>query len=113
MSVVTDRDGGRCVRDDNPAGPFSEHHRILGNRSDNRPSNKVLLCGTGTTGCHGAVHHDRKANAWGGYIVSRHADPEVTLLVPVYYDQPSLGRVGYYLLDDDGGLTPWEEARPA
>lgn len=115
MSVVTDRDGNRCVRCGKPhtAGPFSEHHRIHGNRSDNRPSNKLLLCGTGITGCHGEVASDRKRNAWGGYVVSRHVDPAMTLQVPVYYYQPALGRVGYYLLDDDGGLTAWAEAGPS
>jgi len=89
--------------------PVADHHRILGDTTDNRPSNKIALCGTGNVppGCHGQVHSRRKA--FGdplGYIVTRHQDREVTLRVPVYFSQPDLGRTGWYLLDDDWGLTP-------
>jgi hypothetical protein len=115
MSEVTRRDL-HCVGCDARPGtePMDEHHRILGNTADERPSVKLLLCGRGNhpTGpdgqrwCHGSAHTWRKA--FGdprGYIVSRHADPAVvTLTAAVWYQQPSLGRVGWYALDDDGGL---------
>jgi hypothetical protein len=84
----------------------SVHHRVLGNRSNNRASNLILLCGSGTTGCHGWVHeHSKRAKDEGGWIVSRHAQLDVSA-IPVLYDQP--GRQGWYLLDDDLQLTLYE-----
>lgn len=119
------RDGGRCVADGVQFGSwqaYSAHHRILGDRADNRPSNMIMLCGTGATGCHGLrvhghAHRDDEARGrrWAerlGYRVSRHADRETTLTIPVWYDQPGL-RVGWYYLDDDGGLSgPLDLPRP-
>lgn len=108
--LIHDRDGGRCVRDGAVLSPqpgsYSEHHRILGNRADNRPSNKLSLCGSGTTGCHGWVHaHPREAREK-GWIVTRHGPRDATRTVPVWYSQPGL-RTGWYLLGDDGSLEPW------
>jgi hypothetical protein len=117
MSEAADRDGNRCVGCGKPAGhplPLAEHHRILGDRTDNRLSNKITLCGTGNVppGCHGMAHSQRKHfGGLRGYIISRHGKPGSTLEQPVYYDQPMLGRVGWYLLDDEGGMTPWEGER--
>ncbi len=106
----SERDGGRCVA----CGVFlatvehSLHHRILGNRKDNRASNRIYLCGSGTTRCHGGVHaHPRLAREDFGYIVSRHRPAADTTRVPVYYNQPGL-RVGWFLLGDDCTLTSWE-----
>ena len=111
MTAANSRDL-RCVACGAPNGhplPVADHHRILGDTTDNRPSNKIALCGTGNVppGCHGQAHSRRKA--FGdplGYIVTRHQDREVTLRVPVYFSQPDLGRTGWDLLDDDWGLTP-------
>ena len=84
----------------------SQHHRILGNRRDNRPSNGLLLQGTGSAGCHWRWHVPDRAEAERlGYVVTKFRGPARTLEVPVWYHQPHLGRVGWYLLDDDGWLT--------
>lgn len=86
---------------------MAEHHRILGDTSDERPSNKLLLCGTGNVppGCHGEAHYWRQAfGRPRGYIVTRLARADVTLHQPVWYSQPSLARVGWYCLTDDGEL---------
>jgi hypothetical protein len=103
---IVERDQWRCVR----CGVFcgstasSVHHLVLGNRSNNVASNLILLCGSGTTGCHGWVHaHPKKARE-GGWIRSRHAQSPADM--PVLYDQP--GRKGWYLLDDDLQLTLYE-----
>jgi hypothetical protein len=111
VSLAGDRDGGQCVSCGALPGrplPVAEHHRILGNTDDERASNKLTLCGTGNVppGCHGEAHSHRKV--FGdprGYIVSRHGPREATLDVPVWYDQIALGRVGWFLLDDAGGLV--------
>jgi hypothetical protein len=108
---VRARDGDRCISCDHPAGhplPLAVHTRILGDHDDDRPSNKLTLCGTGNLppGCHGLAHSSRKV--FGDprhYIVSRYGARSATLAIPVWYNQPSLGRVGWYLLDDDYGLT--------
>ncbi len=88
----------------------SSHHRILGNRADNRASNKLTLCGSGTTLDHGKTHHERRWARDNGYIVTRHGPPEATTRIPVYYNQP--GRRGLFLLGDDYTLTPYGEEAP-
>ena len=81
----------------------SQHHRVLGNRADNRLSNKILLYGSGTRECHARWHGpQRREGERLGYIV-RHGIYS-TLAVPVWYWQPSLGRVGWFLLTDTGNF---------
>ena len=119
MSEVTGRDGGCCVACGRPPWdplPIAGHHRILGNTDDNRPSNKLDLCGTGNAppGCHGEAHSRRKQfGDPNGYIVTRHGPRDITLQIPVFYYQPRFGRVGWFLLDDDLNLIPWEPVQGA
>lgn len=103
--LVDMRDEYRCVRCGHPfhwAG-FSRHHRHL--RSHPYPrlheaSNLILLCGSGTNGCHEWVHAHRLEAATYGWIVSGFDDhPEQ---VPILTKQH-----GWVLLDDEGGWTPW------
>jgi hypothetical protein len=52
---------------------YSCHHRRL--RSGGGPDtldNRIMLCGSGTTGCHGYVHSNRLEAGIGGWIVSRY-----------------------------------------
>ena len=82
----------------------SAHHRILQNRRDNRLSNLILLAGSGSRGCHWQWHSRERAEAERlGYIV-RHGLAADTARIPVYNNQPSLGRVGWHRLTDDGDL---------
>jgi hypothetical protein len=66
----------------------------------NAAANLMLLCGSGTTGCHGWVEsHRREAVTW-GLLVPRPGLPAVT---PVFYRKTK-----WVLLDDDGGVHPWQ-----
>jgi hypothetical protein len=83
--IVLERDQRRCVR----CGlhlegqRYSLHHRKpRGQGGPDTPANLISLCGTGTTGCHGWVEHNREL-ARGpelGYLLRRSAAPD---LVPV------------------------------
>lgn len=95
------RETQRCAR----CGVFitnngSRHHRKLKSRGGgDEVSNGVLLCGSGTTGCHGWAHANPTTARLGGFIVASHEDPR---------DVPILHAIhGRILLDDDGG---WELA---
>lgn len=60
--MVDDRDGRRCVRCGRSlyAVNGSRHHRKLRSQctrvEKHQVQNLILLCGSGTTGCHGFVH---------------------------------------------------------
>ena len=101
--AVCERDYWRCFRcgENCFERPHSVHHRVLGNRRDNRHSNLILLCGTGTTGCHGWVHNHPKLSRDEGWIVSKFTRQD-TSEVPVLHHQ--LGRVR---LDDNGGMIAY------
>ena len=103
------RDLWSCVacgrRLDSSVEQASVNHRIQGNRKDRRPSNGVLMCGTGITGCHGSAGGTGRAEGGRlGYMVSRHCPREWTTRIPVFYNQPNMGRRGWCLLDDAGGV---------
>lgn len=103
--LVLLRDAGRCVWCGRPWGSRLDlHHRLLRSHgTDNRPSNLLSLCGSGTTGCHGAVHHNREKARTRGHVVAPWDTPA---LVPV------LTWRGLLSLDDDGGwssFTPTSE----
>jgi hypothetical protein len=104
MSLIGDRDsavqGGPCVCC-GEYGASDDHHRILGNTADNRLSNLLRL----RHACHMRWHQREPRRARDlGYIVSRHGPREATLTRPVWYQQPALARVGWYTIDDSGGL---------
>ena len=54
--------------------PHSLHHRRLRSAlgHDSVP-NLILLCGSGTTGCHGFVHANPALSAQHGYLLSRYS----------------------------------------
>ncbi|WP_372733598.1 HNH endonuclease [Nocardioides sp.] len=62
--------------------PHSFHHRrprgAGGSRdtATNTPPNLLLLCGTGTTGCHGDIERRREAAYTAGMLVHQGTDPE-------------------------------------
>lgn len=78
----------------------SVHHRKargLGGSSDarlNEPSNLVLLCGSGTTDCHGFVESHRNDAHRVGWLLWRNADAR-RVPVDIYGRGPTL-------LSDDG-----------
>ncbi|MCR1785341.1 hypothetical protein KVF89_22565 [Nocardioides carbamazepini] len=83
-----------------PIQSYSIHHRAargMGGRKVewiNSPANLLLLCGTGTTGCHGHVESSRAEAYRNGWLVRASADPAE---VPVL-----LAGSDRYLLTDDG-----------
>lgn len=104
---IINRDGGRCQRcgADVTAGRwpgYSLQHRdnrAMGGTSDpaiNLPGNGLVLCGSGTTGCHGRVEHYPTEAEREGFAVASWADPTT---VPVNT------HTGWWLLDNDGHRT--------
>ena len=80
------RDRYACVRCGNDIHwtLHSVHHRKLRSQGGtDDPWNLIVLCGSGTQGCHGIVHSRRAVEGEpGGYIVPSHADPR---RIPVLY----------------------------
>ena len=87
VEVVIHRDRGQCAHcGSRPFGDrgfgWSIHHRRprgMGgswNREDtNSPANLVILCGTGTSSCHGWVEHNRADAHRLGLLVSQQKEP--------------------------------------
>jgi hypothetical protein len=82
--VVWTRAGGRCeLCGGSLAGMlgFSVHHRLprrMGGSSRpelNTPANLILLCGSGTTGCHGRIEANREQAYADGLLLHDGADP--------------------------------------
>lgn len=89
--VVLDRAGGCCEVCDRLLhdgytwqAVHSFHHRQprgMGGSTGpevNSPANLLLVCGTGTTGCHGDIESDRSVAVALGLLVPRPADPAST-----------------------------------
>jgi hypothetical protein len=102
-----DRDGGRCFRCGEPLrdGWYSCHHRKLksGGGTDSL-DNRIMLHGSGTTGCHGWVHAHPQLARESGWLVSRYAEPGE---VPVLHWERGM----VYLLADGRVETTEERAR--
>ena len=110
--LVADRDRWRCVRcrrDLSDGSGNLQHRRARGmggtRKVDvNGPENLILLCGSGTTGCHGHVESHREEARRAGWAVSQADDPG---RVPVTYPG------GRFLLTADGGRIPYREKETA
>lgn len=99
-TLVDFRDAWRCFTCGRSlaATSGSRHHRQLRRHGDHSPANLILLCGSGTTGCHGEVHdHPARARTL-GLIVLSFASPES---VPAWSDW----RREWVLLDIGGQAT--------
>lgn len=82
----------------------SRHHRMVRGIGGHRVSNLILLCGSGTTGCHGWVHsHPVEARRRGLIIPANHRPQRDPMEVPVMVLMEGIGKV-WLLLDDDGGF---------
>ena len=104
-AVVT-RDRSRCARCNVGIGnvPASVHHRKprgMGGTRDPRSNdlrNLVLLCGTGTTGCHGDIESHRTLAYDTGWLLRSYDD----------LDTPMISRDGRrIILTSDGDR--WDE----
>ena len=84
-NAVDTRDKHSCVKCGvslhSTAG--SRHHRKLRSQGGKHDvENLILLCGSGTTGCHGWVHANPKEAYAGGFIVR---SSKLPVSVPVLY----------------------------
>jgi hypothetical protein len=112
-AIATARDEDRCQKC-HRGTPITRDHRL--NRSQGgrtTPANLQLLCGSGTTGCHGWVTEHLEDALTEGWRVPAWADP---LRWPAARYFPSVAgtvRLGWALYDDAGGVTEItaEEAR--
>ncbi len=104
VAAVMERDGGRCVGCGDPVCGqrgfhYSVHHRKLRSQGgDNRLSNLILLCGHGTSGCHGLAHSEVAAARLSGFLMLSTENP-----AEVRLDHSQHGPV--HLLDD-GSVVP-------
>lgn len=94
-----------CCEACGKVGANNAHHRK--NQSQGGPDtlgNLMLLCGSGTTGCHGiiTVHPQRALQL--GFTVPRWVDDPST--VPVWRWSRELGQPLRVVLGDDGGVNP-------
>lgn len=63
----------------------------------NGAANLLVLCGSGTTGCHGIVESNREDAMQSGLILRQSQTPsEVAVLI----------NGGWFMLDNDGNKTP-------
>lgn len=98
-----ERDEHRCFRCGaylSSAWPgYSCHHRQLqGSGGPDTPENRIMLCGSGTTGCHGWVHANPAVARAHGWLVSKFTGhPE---LVPAEHHSR-----GWLLLAADGSFA--------
>jgi 5-methylcytosine-specific restriction endonuclease McrA len=80
---VWDRSGGYCERCGKPVvtTAMSVHHRRprrMGGTTDpavNTPANLAILCGSGTTGCHGEIESHRTEAYADGWLLHTGQDP--------------------------------------
>lgn len=107
-ALVDARDGESCVRCGRSlwSVPGSRHHRkprsVAGLSERHTAANLVLLCGSGTTGCHGWVHShvaDAEAHGW---LLSACQDPERVPVDTVRYGRVYLNLDGRVRLADGG-----------
>lgn len=108
--LVKQRDDWRCAVCgesvyDRQASVHHRRNRASGGSSDpavNRPSNLLLVCGTGSTGCHGDLTDNRQRDVAldAGWIVSTNSSDE-PIQVPVHH-----ALFGLVVLDDEGGWSP-------
>lgn len=116
VAVVIARDEGRCfrcgvvIRGERGRDWSIQHRRGRGTGGTslpdtNQPPNLILLDGSGTTGCHGWVEHNRTAALAAGWAVPRLGKRSNPLLAPVTHH-----RYGRVWLTADGG---WTREQPA
>lgn len=96
--LVRWRDRDRCRRCGSTT--WQIHHRQGRGGSDpHRAAALVLLCGSGSTGCHGYVHGHPAESYRNGWMVRR-------LGITPCEEVPMLTHTGWVLLNADGTTTP-------
>lgn len=115
-AIVRERDRERCVRcgahctDGVPGLDWSLHHRRpkgMGGSTawdTHLPANLIVLCGSGTTGCHGWVTAQPALAKAEGWLVSQYADPATTPLTRRGW----VGQQIWAVQDNNGGVRATE-----
>lgn len=98
--LIDDREQQKCARCGVIiwAGASRHHRKFRSRRGGDEVSNGLLMCGSGTTGCHGWAHMNPIAARELGFAVLSHEDPTQ---VPVKH-----AIHGWVYLDDLGGVHP-------
>ena len=105
--LVRWRDRDRCLRCGTYTAGGSLHHRQgRGGADPHRAANLILLCGSGTTGCHGYVHANPAESYGAGWMVRR-------LGTATCEGTPVLTPHGVVLLCEDGTTTPYSQKETA
>lgn len=103
--IVRDRAGQMCEIRINGVclgrGTNYQHRRNRSQQGPWTPSNGLWVCGSGTTGCHGHIHHNVAEATAKGWTVKSWED---------WQSKPVLLWSGLALLDDRGNATPFEVA---
>jgi len=77
--IVEDRSGGWCevhIPGVCEKRATNMHHRWAeGQGGPSTPENLIHLCGSGTTGCHGHIEHNRAQGYAKGWLVHTGVDP--------------------------------------
>lgn len=97
--LVRERSGGVCESCGAARATNFQHRKGRGQGGPWSAANGFDVCGSGTTGCHGYMHAHPAESYERGWSVRSHDDPAA---VPVQTAR------GWFLLDDDGGLTAAE-----
>lgn len=96
--ALRERAGGRCEICAEPANN-AHHRRNKSQGGQDRLANLMLLCGSGTTGCHGEVTEHPGWATLCGYTIQGTVDGDAPETVPVYI------RGLRSLLEDDGTVV--------
>jgi hypothetical protein len=107
--LATARDGGVCQRCLRGGNATRDHRRNRSQGGLTVASNLQLLCGSGTTGCHGwATTHPADALR-DGWAVPGWADPAAWPTRRYFRTEVGTVRAGWALLDDGGGVLEVSE----
>lgn len=106
-ALIDQREKQRCARCGVIiwSGASRHHRKYKSRRGGDEVSNGILLCGSGTTGCHGWAHANPRSARMAGFAVESHEDPRQ---VPVQH--ALYGRVW---LDDMGNVSTTPPDRAA
>jgi len=100
--ALRERAGGCCEICGLPANN-AHHRRNQSQGGEDVLSNLMLVCGSGTTGCHGTITRNPNWAEDRGYTIK--GSQAVPAHVPVQFWFGAVGRDPvWFLLDDDGGL---------
>ncbi len=108
--VIYERADECCEKCYGSARGGSVHHRSarrMGGSKDpakNLPSNLLLLCGSGTTGCHEEIERKAEQHYDDGFLVHSWDDPHLIPIPHRFYGRVWLADDGTYLLDPPEGI---------